>query len=1150
MRLLSLSIERLAGLRTGFALGPEHLSGRVRVLHGPNAIGKSSVLRALKCLLWPSEAPARGSIELEARFEIQGAEWTVRREGASTRWMRDENVVEPPALPAWRHASQMLVGLDALGLGGDRDVREHIQREMGGGYDIAGVEAVLRPSAQAGRTQAGSLSKAEDELRVAQFAQQEVVRDSETLDEVCRARNASIDAGKRVALLDKALELAQAKRALALTESRLAEFPSGLENWRGDESDELEKLRTRLASAQRDQELAHRTIVGLERAIARDGIAEPVPADVLDEIDQRVEALRSADDAWKAAHELDSRSQARVHAAGAVFGAHADLDRFASMDDSLDVEVDALARAAESHARHESEVDAQLAALGTGSTVRPPAQRATAALEDWLSAPTASALDAKPRRLLLLLAALLALTAVGLAFVHPANLAILVLAALALFGARAQTESHEANRADHAEAYARTGEEQPVDWSVDAVRARLTDLRQREVSALEARAREARRAELTARRGALADEGRGLAQRRSELAARLGTSATAPDSTLTTFAQARRSLREARSAALEIRASRDRHEVERTTALASLSALFESHGAARVEDLTAARVRLKSLRERSAELRSQRAEIERQRELERAGRDAAKEIEKQIASVFRRGGLESSDDVALQNRLEHLEPWRAAREDRNERARDVERLSADLNAKSANAEDRALAEMPEPRLESERQSANELAEQAEALRARVVRIETVLERARDARTLEAALEERNSRRDALSNAFAKARRGALACALLADVRAAHESTSRPRIVEEAERLFASFTHGRYALRVTTVEGALVFTALDEQNASRPFALDELSDGTRAQLLLASRLAYLHEIESGDPLPLVLDDALATSDPARKQQIGAALLRVARDENRQILVLTPDAADADLLRPDGAANGDVEATDLAAVRSMHAPTATRARLAAPAFARVPEIGNANAEQYAAALDSAGMAVRPFDPRREVDEVHLWWILHHDLALLQRTLTLRFDSVASFRNAARNGLADVGVREANAAMPWIALATAVIEAWRIGRGKTIDRDVLERAGVSDTFIERMAALAADVHGDAKAWLAAVSDGGDERAKGYRKKTLDQNREFLVAEHYLDEREILGREDVWRRVLGSMPPDHGLDAESLRQRFELLWQSCVTR
>jgi len=236
-----------------------------------------------------------------------------------------------------------------------------------------------------------------------------------------------------------------------------------------------------------------------------------------------MDALRSADDAWKAVHEEDSRSQARLHAAGAVFGANADLDRFASVDDSLDAEVDALARAAESHARQESEVDAQLAALGSGSSARPPAPRAVAALEDWLSAPTVSAPDTGPRRFLLALAVLLALTAVGLAFVHVANLAILVLATLALFGARTRAESNEPSRADHAEAYARTGEEQPADWTIDAVRARLADLRQREVNALEARARDGRRAELTARRGALVEEGRGLAQRRVELATRLGS---------------------------------------------------------------------------------------------------------------------------------------------------------------------------------------------------------------------------------------------------------------------------------------------------------------------------------------------------------------------------------------------------------------------------------------------------------------------------------------------------------------------------------------------------------------------------------------------------------------------------------------------------
>ncbi len=1150
MKLLALTIMRLEGLRTGFVLRPEHLTGRVRVLHGPNAIGKSSVLRALKFLLWPRETPASGSLELEARFEVGGVEWTARREGSGTRWTRDGNEVNAPPLPPWRHASQMLVGLDALGLGGEKDVEEHVQREFGGGYDLAGVEASMRPGTQIGRTQARALSDAEDALRKARHEQDEIVRDAERLAEVRAERDAAVCAQRRVALLDRALELAAAKRKLAEVQTRLAEFPSGLDRWRGSEPEELESLRSRLAKSKRDQELAHRAVAELERKISGSGLAEPLTSTVLDGIGDRVDGLREAEEELQSAREAASGADARLRAAASVFGANADLDRFAGLDATLDEEVEQLVRAAEAHTRIVGELEAQIAALGESAQVQPPQPRAAAALEDWLAAPTEAKADGRSRWTLYVLALVLAFTAVGLAFVHAGFLGLLALSVLALFGARGAMANTGPSRATHAAAYAQTSEAAPTDWNAVAVRKRLTELRQLEVRALEARGREERRGELAARLASHTNEGRKIAQTRLELAARLGASVAAPDGALAAFAQSRRALREARSTAAECSAAHDRCEARRTEVLAALNEELERCGAMRVGDFTAAKVRIKHLRERSAELAALRVERDGQREVERNARESAKQIEKEITAVFLRGDLEPGDDASLAHRLEGLGAWKSALKVRDEAAHDVQRSAGELAAKSGGVSDGELADAPQQQLEAERTAALEIAAGADSLTERVVEIQTLLARAREERTLETALEQRDARHDALKDVFARARRGELACALLADVRAAHETTSRPRVVEEAEKLFVSFTHGRYSLRVTTVDGRIVFTALDTHNAVRPFRLDELSDGTRAQLLLASRLAYLRTIERGDPLPLVLDDALATSDPARKQQVGAALLEVARTEDRQILVMTPDAGDVELLRPKDAAPGDVEATDLAALRGGEMPVAARARLALPSVTPVPEVGRASPGAYAHALEAAGMPVRPFDPRREIDEVHLWWVLHHDLELLHRLLDLHFENVASFRNAAHHRIAGLGARESDAAAPWIALASAVIDAWRIGRGRPIDRDALLRAGVSDTFIDRMVELAANVRGDAKAWLVTVSDGSDERAKGYRKKSLDQNRELLEQNGYLDPREILDREAAWMRVLASLPPNHELGATDVRARFELLWRSCEER
>jgi len=53
----------------------------------------------------------------------------------------------------------------------------------------------------------------------------------------------------------------------------------------------------------------------------------------------------------------------------------------------------------------------------------------------------------------------------------------------------------------------------------------------------------------------------------------------------------------------------------------------------------------------------------------------------------------------------------------------------------------------------------------------------------------------------------------------------------------------------------------------------------------------------------------------------------------------------------------------------------------------------------------------------------------------------------------------------------------LLDAFSEAWRIGRGKSVSRDVLIAAGVSDSFIDRVAGLARDLNWDAKRLTQAL-------------------------------------------------------------------------
>lgn len=134
------------------------------------------------------------------------------------------------------------------------------------------------------------------------------------------------------------------------------------------------------------------------------------------------------------------------------------------------------------------------------------------------------------------------------------------------------------------------------------------------------------------------------------------------------------------------------------------------------------------------------------------------------------------------------------------------------------------------------------------------------------------------------------------------------TTELPEVVRIASDHLRSFTDDRFSLEIASApnEGGLgVLIVRDSQRDKMEF--DRLSTGTKVHAVIAIRLAVIDAQErkaagpGGDPgrFPLVADEALAVSDPVASRAIAETLAQVAKQ--RQVIVFTNQTEDIELFK---------------------------------------------------------------------------------------------------------------------------------------------------------------------------------------------------------------------------------------------------------
>ncbi len=1152
MYLKQLKIHTLPGIEPGFAFTPA--GEGVNIVTGPNAIGKSSLERALGYLLRGARREDPIALSLEAELVSSDSTWRVRRNGSQVSWYRDGNAAMPPALPGIGQKGMYRLSVEHLLMDDDRDrdFARELRNRLHGGLDLDAPRIKL--GSRFAQNDEKNLNAVQKTLRRVEREYDELDRkEQEELPRLNREMETAKAAQEYLQRLQHGLDLHKAIKAKKICTEELEVYPPAMDKLRGDEQKRLTGLEEKRGTQQDKLREQKRKLHDAQAALEVTGFehSQPDPAR-LDTIDRCLQQL--------AVKEVD-RNNLRTELAKADGGLKNACEQFngagkpprldaQSLEQAETVAVP-LIEAKVKQREYQLKLDEADEAPDGAEINR--LYDAGSALREWLATNKVESgfqPEASIRRLRMVLWAT-TLVASGVASLlawlqqalstMTAALVALIAAVCGLFSLRrGPTAGLSADEAKLR--FGLTGLAGPPDWTTDTVRdylrvevdARYGELVEQRASAEQA---ERTRAELKMVEADITK----LEARKHKASEELGFDPELPSVSPDIFMQHCRQLSVAQNDREQAKAALA--EVTRDIAedVAVIRDFLDqwrrvdapvSEGGEEGQDINLLQASFQHLERRLNKAKDARADVKRCRENIKSIKEDIEDNLAETEKVFTECELEPDAHNELDRRLGLLDEWKAKREALQKAEFEEERIRSRLESHPEII--RNVDEGESAKLQSDFDKASEQAGEYAELVRKHTQITTRLTDAGKDHKLSQARAAVGSAKAALSDKLEEAFMSEATELLLNDVEQAFHNENEPEVLSRARVLFQEITANAFDLLLGK-DG--VFLAQDiKQKASRN--IGELSSGTRMQLLLALRLAWTEAQEQGgETLPLFLDEALTTSDEDRFMVMANSLERLAETEGRQIFYLSARRHEYALWRQ--ATGNEPPVIDLAAVRfPQEGRPPQDYDIALPPALPSPQ--GREPGDYASAL-----GVPLPNPRQEPGATHLFYLLRDDLELLYQLMdTWRISSLGQLEalldsDAAASALADNGLRDR------LRLRGAVVHAWtllwRRGRGKPVDRIALEQSRViSDRFMDRVTNLAADVNEDGMALTQALRAG---QVSGFRTGKIEELERWLAEEGYTGQEEILSAEARRRQTLQQVMTNRDADVDDVNQQINWL-------
>ena len=1105
----------------------------MNIIYGPNASGKSSLSRAMGLLLRCSAESTEGA-SLTGKLMVDGEILLIDYKPGKIVTQQNGIPVPTQSMVPESVEDRYILSLADL-LHDDAEAGEltkKILREASGGYDL--TEAAGKAGFKSEARKRGNIQReygdAEESLREACRLDKELADEEEKIPELNKELEKAGDAGREIELLKKAGKYHDALEKQNATSAALADFPKGMEKLQTDSLQRLEKIDAALESAEEDKSDAEKRIEKAEGVIEKSPLESTggIKPGLVKSLQGKLTKLETRD------RDKTARAQEVNEAEVTVRKSLVDLDaaetETATIDDLTDKRTKDLLEYARDAERHRKDKEAWKKIREWLNTGEAPEDVDTlrdgiGALNDWLirirspeaivhsdqksSTPYKNPLFflSAGSALVFVIAGIVSSPVWFLGFLFP------FLQIVWLFmGLRKKpvqpTPGHDPEESTRR--YIETGLDRPESWGPGPVRDLLRNLESRyQHSRLETEKIQ-RWAGQKEQGVQLRQDEKALELRRSQWKEELGFDWDHSDLTVYLRVTQLKALFEARQNLDASRTVEENAILDFDNLLKEIRNEVQKYDISPPGDCELARSAVEELAHIEKDY------IDAGKDLERAREDIKKE-EKLInarneerRSVFELAGLPDGQEAELKIRLEKLDDYN---KEKQAHEQSTTLLNSARNELSNNPE---LLELDQEKLHTEKTRLEEIAAKLDTLKDSRSRLLENIEQAEKKTGTTEKLAERDRIADILRLRREQDQAAVTGDVLTRFVRQGQHQTDRTGVFSRAQNLFAKFTRGFFKLTIDDSLDVPAFRGVDTASEMGR-SLDELSSGTRIQLLLAVRIAFVeHQEQGGRKLPFILDEALAISDELRAEEIIRAGMDIC-SEGRQFFYLTAQHDEVGKWRRLlETREMEFNEVDLAEVREF----SQKERVPSQVFEPPPEVvipdpAGMSHESYGKALQ-----VPSIDQNAAGGSIHLWYVVEesgelHQLLNTGINLWGQLDTLVKSRNTKNMTSDSTTYRLAAAAARTL---DSALKYNLVGRGKPISRQALKESDCCGTKFEEVVLLADFLVGNGEELIKALKAG---EVKRFRKEKTAELKQYLEDHGFIDLQKVLSSGEISDRV-----------------------------